>query len=577
VTTGREPGVKAQRAQEWQQFRLLSRDSVRRLLNTALFSPDADPDQFALWGLALVTVPPFLFSVRQMMMFPFFDRAPAPVVERMVTSGRVFFLAYGMMAAALLAALTWEALFPTRSDQEVLGTLPVRPRTFAGARLAAAAMVAGVLTAVIALPSAVIYSLATSTHPLAGPLPRIFAGHVCSLVLGCAFAFFALMSIRGLVAICAGERIAERLATLLQIVTIVGLLETFLFLPAVLSTLVDDLLRGGTGFAWLPPVWFGALYAVIADGGRPHFVPLAQTAVLATLASTALAIGVSLIPARMMSRRAQEARTVEGGRGLVFASRAIAAALVRRASVRAVFLFAIASLASSRRHRLILSMHVGLAIAISLLIPATGAMRGTFSVVEPTPGLLAAPLAFLFFLIFGLRSSLAVPTLLEANWTFRLTPPSVPHVVSAVRLVIVLVGVLPIVAATAIVGASLWPARVWLPLTALDGVAGLCLVEGALLNWTGIPFASAHNPSTETMKSRWLIHGFWLVLFVVPLANLQGYMLDAGHGSLRALAGGAAVLMVLRLVVSFIARRRSVVIDLPWEGPELPNLSHATE
>jgi hypothetical protein len=97
-------------------------------------------------------------------------------------------------------------------------------------------------------------------------LPRVFAARVLALTLGSAFSFFTLMSLRGLVAICAGERMAERLATVLQIATIVGLVETFLFLPSVLSTLVEELLRGGTEFAWLPPVLFGALYAVAAEG-----------------------------------------------------------------------------------------------------------------------------------------------------------------------------------------------------------------------------------------------------------------------------------------------------------------------
>jgi len=121
---------------DWRQFRLLSRDSVRRLLDTALASRDADPMQYALWGLALVITPPVLFAVRKILDYPFLLRAPAAVVQGVALADRLFFITYGMLATALLAALTWEALFPDRTDQEIVGVLPVRPRTLAAARAA---------------------------------------------------------------------------------------------------------------------------------------------------------------------------------------------------------------------------------------------------------------------------------------------------------------------------------------------------------------------------------------------------------------------------------------------------------
>lgn len=563
--------------QELRQFRLLSRDSIRGLLNTALFSPDADPHRFALWGLALLTIPPFFFAVRQMILFPFFHRAPAAVVERVALNGRVFFVAYGMMAAALLAALTWEALFPTRSDQEILGTLPIRPRTLAAARFSGAAVVAGVLVMAIGVPSGVIYSLGTSMNPLLGPLPRLFAAHLVALTFGGAFAFFSLMSVRGLVAVCAGERHTERLATILQIATIVGLAETFLFLPSVLPALVADMIQGGTRHAWLPPVWFGALYAVIAEGGRPHFAWLAQTGLAATFGATALALTVSLAPATLMGRRALETRATERGQGLVGAARMFAALCIRRAPVRAVFLFAIASLAASRRHRLILSMYLGVAIATATMMPATNAMRGLFSVEEPARSLLAVPLVFMFLLVFGLRSCLKVPTVIEANWPFRLAPPTVPATQAAARLVIVFACLLPIIVATTLAATSLWPLGVVLKIAALDLVAGLCLMECALMQWASIPFASAHEPSTESVKSRWLMHAFGLGLYAFALATLQRHALADREAFVTSMITGLVLLTALRVVAHYLAQRRTLVVDIPWTGPEMLNLSKALD
>ena len=117
--------------------------------NGILVSRDADPMLFALWFTALAMTPPMIVAVPKIVQFYFLQRAPAALVLQIATAERSFFVLYGMLATALLAALTWDALFPDRKDQEIVGALPVRPRTLAGARLAAALTVGTVFAAAI--------------------------------------------------------------------------------------------------------------------------------------------------------------------------------------------------------------------------------------------------------------------------------------------------------------------------------------------------------------------------------------------------------------------------------------------
>ena len=112
---------------EWRQFRLLSRDSFKRLLDSVLVARDADPMLFALWGLALVMTPPLITAIKKAAGYAFLVRAPPEVVERIVVGDRLYFVVYGMLASALLAAMTWDALFPDRQDQEIVGVLSERP------------------------------------------------------------------------------------------------------------------------------------------------------------------------------------------------------------------------------------------------------------------------------------------------------------------------------------------------------------------------------------------------------------------------------------------------------------------
>ena len=559
---------------DWRQFQLLSRDSVRRLLDTAVASRDADPMQYALWGLALAMTPPVLFAVRKILDYPFLLHAPAVVVQRVALADRLFFITYGMLSTALLAALTWDALFPDRTDQEIVGVLPVRPRTLAAARLGAATTVAVTFAVAISLPSGLIYSAASAVHPLIGWFPRVLLGHLVATTCACLFVFFTLMSVRGLVAVCAGERAAQRLAVLLQLVTVVLLIEVFLFLPSVLPALVDELQQGGPSYA-LPPVWFGALYASIAEGGPVALIGPARPAVLATVASAVIIVGIALVPAAWMGRRLLETRGGDRAHRLTAVAGVLATTFIRRPVVRAIFLFAAASLARSRRHKLILSTYLGLAIATAVLGLMSATLRGSFSVIEPAPYLLAVPLVFTFFVVFGLRASFAVPTEIDANWSFRLSQPTVRESVAASRLLILLVGVMPIAAASLLTALTLWPASIAIRLALCDLVSGAMLLEAALFRWTKVPFASSHTPATDTLKSQWPWYLLLLHLYAFQLARLQHVALRSMTGAALYVLSGAVVIAALRLWRAWRRPQQMPTFEEPEHRIEGLNLSEA--
>jgi len=94
------------------------------------------------------------------------------------------------------------------------------------------------------------------------------------------FVFFTLVAIRGVVALCAGPNAAAWLGTVLQIVTVVLLVEVLFFLSTVLSSLVRNALDVGASHAMLPPVWFAALYAAIAGAGGVVFISRGQSRAL---------------------------------------------------------------------------------------------------------------------------------------------------------------------------------------------------------------------------------------------------------------------------------------------------------
>jgi hypothetical protein len=561
---------------EWHQFRLLSRDSVRRLLDSILVSRDADPMLFALWFTALAMTPPLIVAAPKIIQYTFLKRAPDALVLQLATAERSFFVLYGMLATALLAALTWDALFPDRQDQEIVGALPVRPRTLAGARLAAALTVGTAFAAAISLPAAFLYSAASSTHPLIGSFPRVFAAHVTATMMACACTFLGLMSLRAVVVICAGERAADRLALILQFVTVVMLVETFLFLPSVLPNIIKAMQQGQASYGWAPPVWFTALFLWMAEGSSVLGAHVTK-ALAVTATVTVLVVIVSLAPAAWVGRRVLEVRALDRASGLATLARSIAVTFVRRPVVRSMFVFGVASLARSRRHTIQLATYLGMAIALAVLklIPPVLKLRGNLVLDEPRTYTLAVPLVLIFFAVFGLRAAFQIPTELDGNWVFRLAQPTVRDAVRASRWLILILGVLPISLVWLLVTVTMWPAQAAIGSTLFDLTIGLLLTELALSNWTKIPFASAHEPATETLKSKAAFYVTALLMYQFIVPEIQIRALRSWRTTLMQVGILAIIVVALRVWRSHTLRRRTPTFDVATSETTTLNLSEA--
>ena len=537
---------------EWRQFVLLSRDSVRRLIASATFARDADPMQFALWAVALAAVPPAFYAFSQMFTYIVLRQAPPDVVERVVVSHRVFFIVYAMLASALLAAFTWDALFPDKQDQEIVGVLPVLPRTLAAARLTGAITVAAAYALAIGVPGGVVFAFISTAHPRVGFLPTVFVAHVAATFSACLFTFFGLLILRGVVTFCGGTRVAQRFAAGLQFLTVVGIVEVFFFLPGVLPALVTRLLAGDPGASALPPVWFAALDSLIVGSHQGVLASNARTAVGAFAATVALVVGVYLVPARIVGRRALEESLTDRGSWLGHLPKLASAVLAPGVRARAVAAFAITSLLRNRRHAFIVTSYLGMAIATGIVGLLAARLRGTFSIAEPTPALLALPLVMMFFMVLGLRSAFTVPADLDANWIFRLSPPGVPIAARATAGVMggmVIVPVAFLVGVAGMIGG--WNVSTIAAVIAFSVSSGWLLVACATYGCTKLPFTCAHVPATETMKSRWPMLSVGLYLYAFKLADLQFVALP----SVRRTAIVVATLAIAGGTVSFLGRR----------------------
>jgi len=559
--------------QDVDQFRLLQRGSARRFLNSITGSPDADPVPFVIWATALALTPPLLTAIRTTFRLSMTGNATPEVIFGFVQTFRVFFLVYAMLMTLLLTVLIWEALLPTRDDQDVIGALPVRPSVLAASRLVAGVKVMLCLALALAVPVALLFGSASATQQEVGPLPRVLLAHVTSTVCACSTIFFSLVSLRALTAVIGGERLADHFATLLQFAVILMFVETFLFLPGLLFDLLRTIRTGGEVPVWYAaPMWFTALYGWLAEGGaRTHDV---NAALLATSIPTLSALALSLLPARAVAGRVLQTPSRQRASVLTSILRGAGTTGSWGTAVRGMTVFAGATLTRSRRHAVILASYGGLALAMAIIELLTAGFTDHFSLAAPRRDNLAVPLVCLFFAVFGLRAALSRPADPGANWPFRIASPAVSDSRAAARWILTICGVAPIVVLTLLATLTLWPAANALGVVVLDVAAALLLVEFALLNWTKVPCASVHAAEADTVKSKWPLQVLGLYLFAFRGADVEMLALNTRHGVAITAGAIAIVIVVLQVRAAITSRGLEPALDpISDDAPLMLSLS----
>ena len=416
---------------------------------------------------------------------------------------RLFFVIWPMLVALFVGAVLWDGLCPDRTDQQVMGVLPVRSHTVAAARVTAALTSITVLLCGISLPATLVYAVAGAAHPSLGTVPGIFVGQMLASIAAGLFAFCVLLAARGVIALLVGASMAGRIAVAVQVVAVVAIFEAFMFLPGLLPAVTRQMLvEPPAAQVMLAPAWFMGVYALFAGPHAAVLTPMAGTAAAALSAAIAAAVATYLLPARLNARRAIESRDGDTTAAPLVAPLLACGAVLRRPSARARYGFAIRSLARSRRHLLILATYLGLGVALAGTRVLSASIRGrALPLDQPVDALLVVPLVLTFFLVLGVRAAFAVPTDVPANWVFQVIGPrTVLESRAAVRLAFHALAVLPVSILTLVTAGWLWGMATALAIVAMQAASGVLLCEVALRGHEAVPFTKARALSTSSMK-----------------------------------------------------------------------------
>lgn len=448
-------------------------------------------------------------------------------IEVTTWGDELLFVFYAMTAVGFVTVLVWDRLYPDRTDVLVLGTLPVGDRTVVGARLTALALLIGAFALALSVPSAVAMALGAPENDVFLLPLRYLVAHLVVVPLAGVFSACCLLAARTVLRVLVQPRLLRGLTLGLQLLCVVVMLEMLVFSWQLSHWLSDNALQlaGHPVASWLPPFWFLGLYETLLGTDHAAFRSLARDAGLAMVASLGLLLTAYLASYRRITRQVTETPAAESGVPWMGRSwHALTAGW--SPTTGAVVGFVLRTMARSRRHQLILSMYVGVALAFvigGVLFPLT---RGTgVDLTTPTVLLLSMPLVLSFFTLVGLRVLFAMPSEFKANWVFRLTERDEKTGYRNGTRVALWIGLVPIVCLTLPGYWYLWGTAVAFGHTALWLLLAALLVELLLVGFHRIPFAATYVPGRANFKLFGLVYLLVLTTYAYGAAQAELWLL----------------------------------------------------
>lgn len=249
------------------------------------------------------------------------------MIDEMLQLMAALLVTYSMVTIGLIAVFVWDALTFNRRDAMVFGALPLGWSAIIGAKLLALGLLLLGTSAAVNLVTAVPFALLTADRLGVAALVRHFAGHLAA-TLGAAVCIFSfIVSIRGLIAVISGPRLAARAGSLLQFVFVGALLGFVVLLPSALKPMRPGFLATA---GWLPIAWFMGLFEWLRGASGAEFVILAERAMLATSLALLGGIVTTVVGFRRQMQCALSPAARAGPLASARISRAIAHTLLAR-------------------------------------------------------------------------------------------------------------------------------------------------------------------------------------------------------------------------------------------------------
>jgi hypothetical protein len=481
---------------------------------------------------------------------------------------RLFYVTYSFVVMGLGTVLQWDLLFPDQLDAFILTSLPIPHRKLLLARVVALAIFLGAILIGANLLGIGAYPVGADVSGTGLNLPASHAIAVLSAGL-CVSAF--LIALQGLFICVLGQRMARRIAPIVQTLCVLLLLTT-LFLSPLVSRYLEVLLYANhRAIYWFPPFWFVGLYERLLWGGSalPVFSKLARIGLRATAVVTLLAlITYPLAYARRMRQivegtgtRSQRA-TWKPFDGLLHNT------LLREPRLRAIYHLIGQTLFRTQRLRLLLAIFGGLGLAMTIAWALLIRVRSEAMGFELSPhGIRFAVPVLAFWTVAGLRAAFRATVAQNASWVFRvihgrpkydhLYAPEIWAGVCASLVTVTFAAVLHVLSPYG------FQAGRTLLFQALIAIAvSILLTDIFFFNERAIPFTEAPTYSVSNLSFVVITYFLLFPAFTLGLVAVEPWIEASPLHLVVAILGAGATHIILRRVKSRRISEHAKTLDM---------------
>ena len=513
-----------------EQVDALTRAFFARFFESEITAGTDDLKQAFFWLLAALAMPGIMIPVLMSfdwtlvaMMDGYAGLRAASMAEK------AFYLGVSMVTAGGLTAIAWTSLLPDRRDTLILGALPIRPSLVVVAKLVALVAYIGLIAIGTHLAGTLFWASMLANNAPFSFLLRSFPAHFIASAAITATTALSIAAAQGIALAVLGPRLFQRASTILQAI-IVGLLALCLtLLPALNSSAVHTIAGGPRAQPWLmamPPMWFLGLYEWLLGSSSPVVAQLAGRAVMAFIVPLALVIVTYPLGYRRLMVSVVESGRHE--RNLV--TRAAQHLLVRVAgrdsAVRAAAEFFTATIGRVERHRFVLAITIGLALAWSL--PGLRAFEPS---ARPAAAILSLPIAVIMFLLAGLRVTSVVPGDPRAAWLFEVHDLSRHDARQAVERMMFVLGVVPPIVVSTPVFWFLWGAVPAITHAVMMVGLGIATIEVLIWHCDAMPCGQPWTPARMGFGRRWPLHLAFFLFMTGFVPELEAVLMRNPSGA----------------------------------------------
>lgn len=335
-----------------------------------------------------------------------------------------------------------------------------------------------------------------------------------------------MLGVQGLAANLLPRPLFLRLSAMLQAGTLCLLLSVY-FLEPSLETPAELVSPDNQRLlAWLPSYWFLGLFQQLNGSMHPALAPLARRAWIGLAVS-----GVGAGAAMLLSYFRMLPKIIEQPDILPVARSGGWRPKLGGSLRNAIVLFSLRALLRSRQHRTILSLYVGVGLAIVLgLLKTRFVGAGSTGTNDTGAGIslifLLASILTMILAVLAIRVVASIPISLRANWIMRVTQVRPARVYSrAVRVSWLVLGVAPVLLVLVVPLLALYP---WRPVIGHLGTMlalGVLVVEMCLFTFPKISFTCSYMPGKANLHLAFWACLLFFIRWLKDAAEFESRML----------------------------------------------------